>query len=251
MQLLFQEAGPNHEVTVYETGELYGEKGLFRVLQFSNEAIQGALDLHRPERIVFEYPRAILHLMEHNHPSFEDVFMIGHGIGTIASHLADRRCKIAELDRTVVEVSRRFFGYGDNNVVVGDGRQLLERERSKTYDCIIVDAFTDQGTPRKLVSTEFFQLTSDKLDAHGSILLNLMGRGDKDPLLNAIHTTMSEVFAYTKAFVLRSEEGSRRDLQNIILMGSGSPIGYQARQMAGFTEFELAQGYLIRDHDTG
>lgn len=72
------------EIQVYETTELYGERGRFRVLQFSGDAIQGALDLDHPRRVVFEYPRAMIHLMEAGEPYFEDVFLIGHGIGTIA-----------------------------------------------------------------------------------------------------------------------------------------------------------------------
>lgn len=79
------------------------------MLEFSNNAIQGAMDLNDPSRILFEYPRAILHLIAHNLPSFERVFIIGHGIGTIAGHLTEKRCKVAELDQTVVEISKRFL----------------------------------------------------------------------------------------------------------------------------------------------
>jgi spermidine synthase len=245
VDLLFKEVSNNQEISVYDTPELYGEKGNFRVLEFSNKAIQGAMDLNHPERILFEYPRAIIHLMDFNTPSFEDVFVIGHGIGTIAGHYSEKRFKVAELDDKVVELSKRFFGYRKDNVIVGDGRLILGSEEPLAYDFIILDAFTEKGTPLHLTSREFFRITREKLDSQGSIIMNLMGKGENDQLLNAIHTTLSEEYAYIKSFALPSEGAA--DILNIIIMGRNKPIGFQARHMAGFTEIELGQGYIIRD----
>jgi spermidine synthase len=249
LDVLYQEFSNNHQITVYDTSELYGEKGKFRIIQFSNEAIQGAMDLNNPERIVFEYPRAIIHLMEFNDPSFEDVFVIGHGIGTIAGQFSEmKRFKVAELDDQIVELSKRYFGYRQDNVVIGDGRHMLSSEEPHTYDYIILDAFTDKGTPRHLTSKEFFSLTREKLDSQGAIIMNLMGKGENDTLINAIHTTLSEEYAFTKSFFLPS--GDIRGLKNIVIIGRNHPIGFQARHMAGFTELELGQGHLIMDSDS-
>ena len=245
LQILLKTFGNSHEISVYETTELYGEKGHFRVLQFSNEAIQGAMDLNDPERIVFEYPRAIIHLMTFNNHSFEDVFVIGHGIGTIPGHFSDKRFTIAELDGSVVEVSKTYFSYRKDNVIVGDGRLLLSNEEPHTYDYLVLDAFTNKGTPRHLISKQFFQIAKSKLESQGSIIMNLMGKGENDKLINAIHRTLSEEFAYTKSFSLRSERAT--DIQNVIIMGRNKPIGFQLRHMAGFTEFEPGQGHIIMD----
>jgi spermidine synthase len=244
---LFKELSNHHEISVYDTTELFGEKGKFRVLQFSIKAIQGAIDLNKPERIVFEYPRAIIHLMEFNNPYFEDVFVIGHGIGTIAGQFPEKRFKIAELDDKVLELSKQYFGYDKDNVIVGDGRHILESEKPHTYDYIIVDAFTYRGTPRHLTSKEFFRITRKKLNSHGSIIMNLIGRGDNDKLVNAILTTLREEYVYTKAFSLPSVGVT--DVKNIIIIGRNKPIGAQARSMAGFTEIELGIGHIIRDTD--
>ncbi|WP_046230090.1 spermidine synthase [Paenibacillus algorifonticola] len=241
----FEERTAHHEIAVYDTMELDGEKGRFRVLQFSGEATQGALDLKRPERILFEYPRAIIHLMESNQAAFENVFLIGHGIGTIAGYFAEKSFKVAELDETVVQLSRTFFGYNQDNVIIGDGRALLAGEADRAYDYVIVDAFTREGTPRQLVSLEFFCLIQQKLSEGGAVILNLMGRGERDRLIHAIMLTLGELFACTKAFILPADGAA--DLQNIIIIGSDKPIAFQARQMAGFVELEPGQGYIIRD----
>ncbi|SDC01087.1 spermidine synthase [Paenibacillus sp. UNCCL117] len=245
MHIRYRTSSGDQEITVCDVPELYGEKGSFRVLQFSNEAIQGAMDLNRPERMVFEYPRAILHLMEINDPAFEDVFMIGHGTGMLAGRLTDKRCKVAEIDGEVVAISRAWFGYSGDNVTVGDGRQLLAEEKPHTFDYIVLDAFTEKGTPRHLTSREFFSLAREQLDPEGAIIMNLTGKGEHDPLICAIHATLDGVYAYTGAFVLPSEGAG--DIRNMLLMGSAKPIRHQARSMAGFREIELQPGHVLWD----
>ena len=78
--------------------------------------------------------------------------------------------------------------------------------------------------------------------------MNLMGKGENDKLMKAIHTTLSQQYAYTKSFCLLSSEGVK-DLHNIIMIGRNKPIGFQLRHMAGFTEIELGQGHIIMDSD--
>ncbi|GGA47817.1 spermidine synthase [Paenibacillus physcomitrellae] len=243
--LLFQDQTVNHHITVYDTDELDGQKGRFRVLKFASEANQGAMDLDDPDRVLFEYPRAIIHLMEHNAPDFEEVFMIGHGIGTLSRYFSEKNIMVAELDPVVIQISRDYFGYSRNNVQIGDGRVLLERQPAGKFDYVVLDAFDAEGTPLHLVSTTFFQIIADKLKPDGTVLLNLTGRAGHDHLLGAIGETMSQHFAYTLVFALKAD--SRGDVVNFILAGSGKPLLYQERQMAGFKETTLPPGYLLWD----
>lgn len=242
MKVLYRDKSEQHELTVYDTRRLYGEQGKFRVLQFSDDAVQGALDLERPSRIVLEYPRAMLHLMERNDPQYHRVFVVGHGIGTIPSYLSDRQVKVAELDAEVVRLSRHFFGYTGPDVRIGDGRELLEQEESRTYDYIVIDAFSAAGTPEQFTNQSFFALVKDKLDADGAVLLNVFGRSGNDKLVNAIYTTLGTQFTYTRAFALPAEPN---DVQNRILIGSHRPIDAHIKQMAGFVEQCLEEGYII------
>ncbi|WP_106765811.1 spermidine synthase [Paenibacillus faecalis] len=245
MHLLYKNFDHNQEITIFDTTELYGESGNFRLLQFSNEAVQGALDLDHPKRIVFEYPRAIIHLIELNDPAFEDLFLIGHGIGTIPGYYANKRVKVAELDGRIVELSKQYFGYSQDNVIVAEGRQTLESEKPESYDYIVTDAFNDKGTPRHLTSIDFFKITFDKLDDQGSIILNLLGRSEHDYHICSIHTTLRECYPYVKAFALSAEAAV--DIRNILLVGSKHPVQFQTRHMCGFVEIELGEGYIIQD----
>jgi spermidine synthase len=173
------------------------------------------------------------------------VFAIGHGIGTIAGHYPDKRFTVAEIDQRVVECSRLYFGYRQNNVVVGDGRRILGTEEPNAFDYIIVDAFNRKGTPFHLTTAEFFKMTVEKLSPRGAIIMNVMGKPKNDKLVDAIHTTLGEAYAYTKAFSL--PETSDADIRNMIVVGSNRTIDFRPREMAGFYEIELGQGHLILD----
>ncbi|MCD1260619.1 fused MFS/spermidine synthase [Paenibacillus athensensis] len=232
------------QITVCEASELYGEAGRFRLLQFADGAVQGAIDLRDPARIVFEYPRALIHLMAFNRPDFVSAFLIGHGIGTLPAYWAERRIKVAELSAEVDELSRRFFGYTGKQVLIGDGRRLLEAEPDRSFDYIVLDAFTAKGTPLHLLSEPFFRMTRNKLLPDGAILLNLAGSGENDRLLGAVASTLRESYASVQAFALPASAGRVR---NILLAASARPLRYQARQLAGFAEITAGQGHLIQD----
>ncbi|PYI51870.1 spermidine synthase [Paenibacillus flagellatus] len=244
MHVLYKEFGDECEITVYDTAELDGEKGRFRVLQFSEAAIQGAIDLNKPDRVLLEYQRAIIHLMKTNNPAFEDAFVVGHGIGTIASHFSDKRFRVAELDARVAEVSRLYFGYRLDNVTVGDGRLLLAGERPGAFDFIVLDAFTDRGTPRHLTSRAFFELTKEKLAPHGAIVVNAFGKNGRDPLIDDLHATLGASYPYTKAF---ATPGRSAGLRNVLLVGGGRPSLFQERHMAGFAAIAPGAGSVITD----
>ncbi|WP_458633392.1 SAM-dependent methyltransferase [Paenibacillus sp. CMAA1364] len=245
MQQLARKISAYQEITVYEAAELYGEKGVFRFLQFSEDAVQGAIDLKDKSRIVLEYPRAIIHLMESNNPKFENMFMIGHGVGSIASHYKEKSVTVAEIDESVVALSRQYFDYQQDNVTIGDGREILNHEESDSFDYIILDAFTTEGTPYHLTTMEFFEMTQRKLKADGSIILNLTGRIKNDKLIEAIYTTLKETYSHTKAFVLPGEDNL--DICNIIVVGGNTKIRYEPPAMVGFIELELGGGHMIMD----
>lgn len=233
------------DIEVYETTELYGESGRFRVLQFSGEAVQGVMDLNHPRRVVFEYLQAMIHLMEAGNLYFEDVFLIGHGIGTLAGHYPDKRFRVAEINPQVAQLSRTRFGYTGDNILIGDGRSLLEAEPDCSYDYVLLDAFTAAGTPPQFTTLEFFALTRDKLHTHGALIMNLMGRSGQDRLISAIHTTLGEVYPYIRTFALPAE--GTADLRNIVMVASARPIPCQSRHMAGFSEITPGLGHVIRD----
>ncbi|MNW30592.1 spermidine synthase [compost metagenome] len=244
MQTIYYHDRRSPELRVTELEELYGERGRFRVLQFGDGAIQGAQDLEQPDRVVLEYPRAIIHLMEHNLSHFDRAFVIGHGIGTIGGYFSDRRIITAELDERIRDISQTYFNCHVQDVRLGDGRELLAEEQPDSLDYIIVDAFSDSITPPHLVSSKFFELTANRLNPEGTVLLNLIG-SPTDRWIHAVHSTLELHYLYTRTFILQPEHV--REHTNIIMVGRQRPIAYQARHMAGFQYFLPPQGHIIQD----
>jgi spermidine synthase len=234
---------------VFETTRLYGELGKFRCLQFADDAVQGAIDLKNPKRIVLEYQNAIIQLMTLINSEFDRAFVIGHGIGTIAGYYADKKIKVAEIDSKVVELSRRLFDYRLDNVVVGDGRDILKDERSDSYDYLVVDAFTPKGTPLRLTTLAFFEMTIEKLNSNGTLLMNVFGKPNNDRLINAIYTTLREIYPCAKVYSLPAKDDS--EVRNMILIASKKPIVLPGKIKAGLSEIELDDGHLLLDNDRG
>lgn len=246
MHILAKESSEfNDEIVVFETTELFGEMGKFRCMRFTDEAVQGAIHLKNPERVLLDYQRAVIHLMECSNTSFENVFIIGHGIGTIAGHYPNKRITVAEIDEKVVRMSREFFGYRMNNVVIGDGRDILNNEEPGSYDYIILDAFNQKGTPTQFTTLEFFKITLEKLHSQGVLIMNLMGKAKNDRHINAIHTTLRETYRFTKVYIQLKADAA--DTGNMIIIGSNKTLEYQLPKLVNFTEIRLEQGHLILD----
>lgn len=237
MHIVWERKPPGPPLVVYETTTLYGARGRFRVMAFTEEAVQGAIDLDDPDRIVLEYQQAMLHLMETTDPTFEDVFLIGHGAGTMPGRLQGKRLRIAELDEDVANLSASRFGYRGARPTVGDGRLLLEREAPQSLDFVVVDAFDARGVAEGFLSADFFRLAREKLDERGAVLLNVTGRGERDLFASAGFAALRDEFAYAKAFVLPAS--SLAEPRNLLLVGGSSPIRYRSKRMAGFIELEL------------
>jgi spermidine synthase len=245
MRTIVQETTLWNEITVYETGALFGMTGRFRCLKFADEAVQGAIDLKSPDRVVLEYPRALLHLLERNMPGLRRAFMIGHGIGTIPSRYPADAFTIAEIDGRVAAVSRDFFGYPWDNVVIGDGRALLEAEPPASYDAVLIDAFTKDGTPVHLTTVDCFEAAGRRMRGPGLLLLNLTGRMRGDRRIASIHAALALAFRHTAAFFLPASPG--RPYGNVLLAGGGRPVSFDPDGMAGFRPFVPEPGYALRD----
>ncbi len=243
-RLIEKRSSPYHDLFVIDSNQYEGEKGNFRILQFSDKLIQGAIDLNNPDRLLFSYIATELEMLEQYNPDFKDVFMIGHGVGTIANKYknSDKRFKVAEIDPEVVKVSKQYFGYQPDNVVVSDGRRLLEKEPDQKYDYILLDAFSADSIPFHLTTKEFFQIAKEKLKPNGYVISNAIGATKGDQLVNAMFRTLKEQYSFVSAYTL---EPDSQDSQNIILVASALQI--KSPQLSLYHEVKLEEGELITD----
>jgi spermidine synthase len=122
----------------------------------------------------------------------KDVAVIGLGTGTMASYAEPgQHYTFYEIDRKVKWISfdqKTYFSYiqdaqergADVNVVLGDARLSLDRERQtrpeQKYDVIVVDAFSSDAIPVHLLTRQALRIYRDKLKDDGIIAFHTSNR---------------------------------------------------------------------------
>lgn len=102
-----------------------------------------------------------------------------------------------EIDGVIADVGRKYFGLDQPNinVIIDDGRFYMRRT-DQTYDIIGVDAYHQPYIPFQLTTVEFFREAEGQLTDDGVVVVNA-GRTETDfRLVDALASTLSEVFTY-------------------------------------------------------
>jgi hypothetical protein len=112
--------------------------------------------------------------------SRREVAAIGLGTGALACYRKPGESwTFFEIDAAVEKIARdtRYFHYlsdcGSTKIVLGDGRLSLKASADRSYDLIIVDAFSSDSIPMHLLTREAVALYLSKLKPRGVILLNI------------------------------------------------------------------------------
>lgn len=100
-----------------------------------------------------------------------------------------------ELDPTIIDVGRRYFGENLPNlkVHIGDGRWNLEQSPER-YDIIAVDAYRPPYIPPHMTTREFFQICFDHLSDRGALGINVGSVPGDRRLIDGLATTIASVF---------------------------------------------------------
>lgn len=124
------------------------------------------------------------------------IAVIGLGTGATAAYaLPNQTWTFYELNPAVLTLARdkRFFSYLDScaaapiNVVLGDARLRLRDADDKSYNLIVLDAFSSDAVPIHLLTREAMDLYLAKLASDGWLALHVSNR-----TLN-LHTVVSRL----------------------------------------------------------
>ena len=169
----------------------------------STSVAQSILDLNYPLKLIFPYSQAmLLALIWQTQP--KKIYTIGFGGGTIPRILHHYFPKAivesADIDATVVEVAKKFFGIQFNDrlkVAIQDGRQYLaEQNPTIKNDLIIVDAGFGSGyMPYPLVTQEFYKLCKTHLSNTGVVAIHLFHKQEFNAAaVKTIQTVFAQVY---------------------------------------------------------
>lgn len=124
----------------------------------------------------------------------QDTAAVGLGAGAIATYgVAGDTIRFFEIDPAVARTAGdpRWFTYlsdsaADVDVVVGDGRLMLEGEPVGSYDLVILDAFSSDSIPVHVLTREAMEAYVDRLRPGGSVAVHISNRiFDLEPVLAA------------------------------------------------------------------
>lgn len=117
-------------------------------------------------------------------PDKNRIAVIGLGIGGLAAYSkAGQQWTFFEIDPEIADLARdsRQFTYLSDSpahmrIVLGDARIALTKEPARSFDVLILDAFTSDAIPVHLLTREALQLYLQKLDEHGVMAFHISNK---------------------------------------------------------------------------
>lgn len=110
------------------------------------------------------------------------VALIGLGAGALAVYARPGDVyRFYELNPTVIDLARTNFRYlseskGRIETVADDGRLALAREPGRSFDLVILDAFSGDSIPVHLLTREAFAVYFDRLKTDGIVAVHITNR---------------------------------------------------------------------------
>lgn len=114
------------------------------------------------------------HLNEHR-----KIGVVGLGAGTLAVYgQSGDKLRFYEINPDVIRLAQQYFTYlsdslADIELIVGDGRLNLERERSQQFDILVLDAFSGDAIPVHLLTREAMQIYDSHLQRNGVMAVHI------------------------------------------------------------------------------
>jgi spermidine synthase len=140
---------------------------------------QTAMDPSRPGELVLPYTRIMLTGVALVSDTAR-VLLVGLGGGALPSYLAERRPRVSvdavDINPVVVRAAREWFGLTEGprlRVHVADGREFVSQSPEGSWDLVMLDAFSEDGIPRRLATREFVAQVSRVLAPGGVVVTNL------------------------------------------------------------------------------
>ncbi|KAF5191068.1 Polyamine aminopropyltransferase [Thalictrum thalictroides] len=170
------------EKILYKEQSQYQEVLVFESLAYGKVLVLDGI-VQLTEKDECAYQEMITHLPLCSIPSPKNVLVVGGGDGgvlrEIARHSSVEYIDICEIDKMVIDVSKKFFpdlsvGFEDPRVRlhIGDAIDFLRNAKEGMYDAIIVDSSDPVGPAQELVEKPFFEMIARALRP-GGVLCNM------------------------------------------------------------------------------
>jgi spermidine synthase len=163
-----------NSLTIERTGSIVE----MRARAHGSEALESAIDLDDPLKLVVHYTRTLFASL-YIQPQPKRVLMIG--LGGAGFHrlfnaaYPDTLLQTVELDPKVLAIAQSHLGFKPNAqtpVAIMDGRLYVKRDKTQ-WDWLILDAFRGGFVPPHLKTEEFYRECAARLTEKGVFITNL------------------------------------------------------------------------------
>jgi len=207
-ELLWEKSTSDLKIQVWDTNDR-------RSLRFGNHIIQSVFLKNRHHHLFLPYTRFMMLALIFC-PTPKSVLHIGLGGGSIARwmHLEFPEIfqTVIEINREVIEAAKIYFDLPNDSrmrLICGDATEIIPNFKDK-FDLIILDAFSDYGTPDEINQIEFLKKLKDCLNNKSWLVGNFWTiTGDFEKRRDQWKSTFSVIL-----------QAKANDKGNVILYGS-------------------------------
>ncbi|HSG99440.1 MAG TPA: polyamine aminopropyltransferase [candidate division Zixibacteria bacterium] len=156
------------------------------------------------------YNESLAHTPLFVHANPQEVLIIGGGdcgcLTNVLKHPEVKRCTMCELDKEVVEASKRHFprltkGLADKraHVVFQDGKKFLATTKKK-FDVIILDLSDPIGPAADLFREKFHKRVFDCLKEDGILVAQSESPYYNQTIIKAMYANLSKIFPIVRMY---------------------------------------------------
>lgn len=196
-----------------------------RVLFGDDKTPQSGMALDNDPTLLFNYNQRFLEIIESIKP--KSVLIIGGGAFTLPKAIIERFdnsiVDVVEIDPLLPKLANQFFGLPINDrlgIYTIDGRYYVENCK-KSYDVIIIDAFSGFAIPYSLMTSEAIFAYKNILNNRGIIAVNFIAQYHvfKTTLTHNLVSTFKTQFSNVQIYPA-SHDVEKREEQNLLLVAS-------------------------------
>jgi len=149
-----------------------------RWFHFNSPAIQSAMSVAEPEKLILPYARTMLAGFMFQ-PQPKSLLSLGLGGGAFERFFRKKLPKLklqsVELNPMVIDISREYFKLdSDHYSIWQGGAEEYLAQTDQSFDMIFCDIFGRDSTPSCLSDNSFYKDMSERLNNQGVAVINLL-----------------------------------------------------------------------------
>jgi hypothetical protein len=162
--------------------------------------------------VYYHHGSPIGELLRLNKESVSSIGVVGLGVGVLAADgYAGQHFDFYELDPDVAKIAEEYFVFLRDSpsqwvIHTGDARLSLERDPTRKFDLLILDAFTGGAIPVHLLTRQALQMYEQRLNGDSLIAFHITNRFlNLRPMLSALAASEGFVGVAKKSYPGRTE----------------------------------------------